>query len=414
MKLYLDLALTHLKGRIRQTVLSMLGVATGVGFSIAMASLMQGSQNDFIRRVVDLTPHVVVKDEYRHPPAQPVHRLYAGGAVELAGVKPKEELRGIRNPKPRVAALNGIPDVAAAPILRGQVVFRYGGKDVAAALVGIEPKLERRVSAIEKNLTRGTLDDLYGSANGVILGRALAAKLGVATGKTLTVSSPAGVVMRMKVVGQFHTGILALDQQEAYALIKRVQVLMERPNVVNEIRLRLDDATKASALARRVEARLGYRSESWDEANEGILDVFLIRNIIMYATVGSILVVAAFGIFNIVSTIIYEKVRDIAILKSIGFHEKDIRAIFLFEGSLIGGLGTLAGWGFGYALYRVLGAIPIKVQMYTEMDGLPVIFSLVHYAIAGGAGLVAAVVAGYLPARKAAQLNPVDIIRGAT
>lgn len=413
MKLYLDLALTHLKGRIRQTVLSMLGVATGVGFSIAMASLMQGSQLDFIRRIVDLTPHVVVKDEYRHPPAQPVHRQYAGGAVDLAGVKPKEELRGIRNPKPRVAALNDIENVAAAPILRGQVVIRYGGKDVAAALVGVEPKMERRVSAIEKHLENGSLDDLYAVANGIILGSGLAQKLGVETGKTLTVSSPSGVVMRMKVVGRFHTGILALDQGEGYALLKRVQVLMERPNVVNEIRLRLDDATKASALARRVEARLGYRSESWDEANEGILDVFLIRNIIMYATVGSILVVAAFGIFNIVSTIIYEKVRDIAILKSIGFHERDIKTVFLFEGFLIGALGTLAGWGFGYGLYRILGAIPIKVEMFTEMDGLPVIFEPAHYLIAGGAGLAAAIVAGYLPARKAAELNPVDIIRGA-
>jgi len=414
MNLLIDLALTHLKGRLRQTVLSVLGVATGVGFSIALASLMQGSQMDFIERIVNSSPHVLVKDAYRHPPRQPVERRYPGGAVKLSGAKPKEELRGIRNPKPRVAALNRIPDVFAAPNLRGEVVLRYGGRDIAASLVGIEPKGERRVSDIEKDMTAGSLNDLNAVANGIILGRGLADRLGVDMGSTLTVSSPAGVLLKMKVVGLYFTGIVVLDQSRGYALLKRVQVLLDRPNVVNEIRLKLADATKAEALARRIESRLGYRTESWEEANQGILEVFKIRNIIIYTTVGSILVVAAFGIFNIISTITYEKVRDIAILKSIGFQETDIRRLFLFEGLLMGGVGTLAGWGLGYVLYRTLGAVRVEVALFTQWSSLPVVFSVFHYLIAGGAALIAAAVAGYLPARKAARLNPVDIIRGVT
>ena len=167
-------------------------------------------------------------------------------------------------------------------------------------------------------------------------------------------------------------------------------------------------------MARRIEARMGYRAESWQEANQGVLEVFKIRNIIIYTTVSSILIVAAFGIFNIVSTITFEKVRDIAILKSIGFEERDIRRLFLFEGLMMGCIGTILGWVLGYVLYRLLGAVRVEVAMFTEWTRLPVLFSLTHYLIAGAAAIIAATVAGYLPARKAARLNPVDIIRGTT
>lgn len=413
LRLIIGIALTHVRGRTRQTALSILGVATGVGFAIAMAALMEGSQADFIARIVDATPHVLVKDEYRAPPPQPVERRFADAAVSLRGVKPKEELRGIRNPQPKLAALDALPGVAAAPLLRGQVVLRYGGKDVAASLIGIEPKQERRVSQVETDMTAGTLDSLYGAANGIILGRGLARKLAADVGSTLSVTSPAGVLLKMKVVGLVDSGIVSIDEGASYALLKKVQVLLERPNIINEIRLRLDDVTQARATAHRVESRIGYRSESWEEANEGFLETFKIRNIIIYTVVSGILIVAAFGIFNIVSTITFEKAHEIAILKSLGFREHDIRAIFLFEGLVMGSVGTALGWALGYGLCRVLGAVEVQFRPGADPTPLPVIYEPAHYLIAAAAALLAAAIAGYLPARRAARFNPVDIIRGA-
>lgn len=133
----------------------------------------------------------------------------------------------------------------------------------------------------------------------------------------------------------------------------------------------------------------------------------------MFTVVGAILIVAGFGIFNIISTITYEKARDIAILKSLGFRERDISAIFLFEGLLMGIGGSILGWGLGYGLSAVLATIPFEVEAFTEFTRLPILYSSTHYAVAGAAAMVAAGIAGYLPARKAARLNPVDIIRGA-
>ncbi|MFZ1415940.1 MAG: ABC transporter permease [Defluviicoccus sp.] len=414
MPLTLEIALTHIRERLRQTVLSVLGVMTGVGFAVAMAALMQGSQEDFIRRIIDATPHITVRDDYRAVPWQPADTVYGSAAsVALSSVKPKEELRGIRNPQPKLAVLADLPGVAVAPTLRGPVVLRYGGRDIAVSLLGIEPKAEIRVSKLAEDIREGTLDDLYTTANGIIIGSGLSRKLGANLGDSVSLSSSAGTIRLAKVVAIVHSGVVAIDDATAYARLKVVQVLLDRPNVINEIRLRLEDVGNARSLAQRIERRLGYRTESWEEINENVLEVFQIRNIIIYTVVGGILVVAAFGIFNIVSTIVFEKTRDIAILKSLGFTEGDVRAIFVSEGFLIGTAGTVLGWVLGFGLCRLLGSIEIKVRTFAESTGLPVTYDWRHYAIAAACALTAAGLAGYLPARRAGRLDPVAIIRGA-
>lgn len=414
MRLLADIALTHLRNRRRQSIVSLTGVALGVGFFIAIAGMMQGFQNYFIEKIIDVSPHVEIKDEYRVPPPQPVNRLFPEGAVALEGVKPKDEPRGIKNGRAKLAALDRLPGVAAAPVLSGEIILRYGSKDVSGTIVGIEPKRERLVSRLERDLTVGALDDLYTTANGLILGTGLADKVGARQGDTLTVLSPAGVILKMKVVGLFNTGIVSMDNFQGYALLKKVQVLQDRPNVINRIRLRLDEVTEAEAMARRVERRFGYRSESWEEANKNVLGIFVIQNGIMYSTTGAILVVAAFGIFNIISTVVLEKARDIAILKSLGFSARDVGAIFLFQGVLVGVIGTLLGWGLGFALTQLLESIEFEIEGFIRSEGFIIHYSLYHYLFAAAMGLLAAAFAAYLPARKAARVDPVDIIRGAT
>ena len=127
------------------------------------------------------------------------------------------------------------------------------------------------------------------------------------------------------------------------------------------------------------------------------------------------MLVAGFGIFNIISTITHEKARDIAIMKSLGFAEVDMRRIFLLEGLTIGTLGSLAGWLIGFLLVYALSQVRFQINTTGfEISKLPLAWSFWHYVIAASFALVSAAFAGYLPARKAAKLNPVDIIRGAT
>lgn len=413
MNLLLDIAYTHVAGRLRQTVVSIVGVALGVGFSIAMAALMQGSQEDFVTQLIDALPHVSVSDETRAPARQPA--LDRFDVVDLIGLRPEDDRRGIRNPAEVVAILRTIVPGRLAPALTGQAVVRYGGGDVGLTLNGIDPAAEKQVSKIVEDMRQGSLDALAADPNGIVLGDGVARKLGAGLGDQVAVTSSRGLLKRFKIVGLFHTGVTAQDDASGYVALKAAQILFERPNAINQIRIRLDDVDAARAVAARVEREIGYKAVSWEEANEGLLEAFKIRNTIMFTVVGAILLVAGFGIYNIVSTIVHEKARDIAILKSLGFAEGDMRTIFLLEGLMIGVIGSAAGWALGFGLTELLGSIKFEFRAgVTEVTHLPVARDLRHYLIASGFALLSAGVAGCLPARKAAKVKPVDIIRGAT
>lgn len=412
MSLELDIALSHLMRRRRQTAISVLGVALGVGFFIGIASMMQGFQRYFIAKVIDVQPHIVMKDEFRVAELQPVLRDYPDAAVELTGLKPRDEVRGIRGSRAVLAHVRQLPGVRVAPTFSGQALLRYGSKDVSVTVNGIEPALERRVTNLEKDLVRGALDDLYTTGNGIILGVGVAEKSGVAVGDTINVVSPQNVVLKMKVVGIFSSGIVSMDNFEAYVLLKKAQILHNRPNVINRIRIRLDDIEQAETLARSIESRFGYRTESWQEASRNVLGIFVIQNGIMYSTVSAILIVACFGIFNVISTVVFEKARDIAILKSMGFAEADIRRIFIIEGLIAGLVGSVLGWLLGYAIVEFLASLRFTIEGFVRGEGFFLYRTPAHYLIGAAVATASATFAAWLPARRAARLNPVDIVRG--
>jgi lipoprotein-releasing system permease protein len=378
--------------------------------------MMQGFQSYFVQKIIDVSPHIIMKDEFRHPPLQPIQNIYAdNNVVELRGLKPKEELRGIRSAERIVAALEKEPGMAVAPILEGQAFLRYGGKDISTTIIGIQPEKERKVSNLEHDLIEGSLNNLLTTSNGLIIGEGLSRKLGLKMGDKVTLISPAGVILLVKIVGIFSTGITALDNFQSYALLKKVQVLQKRENIVNQIRMRLEDVDSAQERAMLMEQRFGYRTEGWQETNSNVFGIFVIQNGIMYSTVGAILIVAGFGIFNIISTSVNEKHRDIAILKSMGFGAADIQHIFLVQGIIVGMIGTLLGWVLGFSLVELLGTIKFTIEdeSFVRLEGFFLYRTPWHYLGGGVMAIISASIAAFLPARKAAILNPVDIIRGA-
>ena len=405
-------ALKHLQARRRQSIVSLLGIVLGVAFFLSISAMMQGSENDFMKRLVDNSPHITISDEYRNPSRQPVADVYAGGAVEISRVKPLTETRGVRGYPQVLDYLRTLPGLRASAMLIGQALVTFAGKDVAISLNGIVPSEFTRVSTIENYMKRGSLDDLIANPNGIVIGDELARVMSLVMNGNITVATTTGQTRTFKIVGMFHTGRASIDTGQAFVTLKRVQALLDRPNRANSIVVKLDDPESARSVAARVENRIGYKSVSWQEQSEDLMNTLLIRRIIMYTVVGAVLVVAAFGIYNVISTVVLEKQRDIAILKSMGFRAADIERIFLVQGVLLGLVGNAVGLALGSVLMAGMMQIHFKFPGSSDTIYMAIDWSWQQFALAAAIAMAASVGAALLPARKAARVEPVEILRG--
>ena len=327
MKLILTIAWTHITRRARQTLVAVLGVVTGVGFSIMMAAMMEGSQDDFIATLVDALPHISVTDELREPTPQPANVAFP--AAEIHGLTPEVRRPGIKNPMATIASLQSWVPGALTASVQSKAVLRFAGRDLTISVVGIDPHTEGNVSNLTRHMREGTLNSLYRASNAILLGDRLARKIGARVNSNLTLVSARGVTLTATVVGTFHSGFRMTDETTGYVLLRTAQTLEKQIGVINEIRVRTADPLGARLISERIGQQTGYKSISWQEAQEDLLSAITLRNVLMYTIVGAILLVASFGTFNIVATITHEKTRDIAIMKSMGFAERDIKRIVL-------------------------------------------------------------------------------------
>jgi lipoprotein-releasing system permease protein len=314
--LILTIAWTHVRHRARQTLVAIAGVMTGVGFSVMMAAMMEGSQDDFIKTLVDSLPHISVTDELREPTRQPADILYR--AAEFHGLTPEVRRPGIKNPMATIASLKTWVPGALTASVQSKAVLRFAGRNLTTSIVGIDPRTEADVSNLSTHMKQGTLTSLYRASNGILLGDRLANKIGARVNSNITLASAVGGSMSATVVGTFHSGFRATDETTGYVLLKTAQVLEKQTGIVNEIRVRTRDPMQARLISERIGEQTGYKSISWQEAQEDLLSAITLRNVLMYTIVGAILLVASFGTYNIISTITHEKTRDIAILKSRG------------------------------------------------------------------------------------------------
>lgn len=412
MNVIVGIAIRHLLARKRQSLVSLSGIIIGVGFFLAISSLMQGSQNDFIKRLVDNSPHITVSDEFRSTKPQPVFEVFPEAVVDLRSIKPQTETRGIRNYKQILASLKAMPGVKASAVLSTQAILSFAGREDNLTLNGMLPEDVRDVTTIGDHMVKGSIEDLIANRNGIVVGASLLEELSLSFGDTITLAASNGAVRNFKIVGVFRTGRSSYDRSQAFVDLKRVQAITGRANRANTIIIKMDNPNDALDFSRQLEARIGYKSVSWQESSEDLMSTLAIRNTIMYSVVSAVLVVAAFGIYNIISTVAMEKQRDIGILKSMGFRAADIQRIFLVQGALLGLAGMAGGMPLGCAMMLGLMQIRFKPPGLGEAMNMPIEWGIWQFFIAGAFAFFSALLAAYLPAQKAARVMPVDILRG--
>jgi lipoprotein-releasing system permease protein len=411
----LKIVITHLTSRKRQTIVSMLGVTFGITVFIFQAGVITGLQDFFIEKTINSTAHIQIYQDKNQKSPPILRNVYSEDEtwISVQNIKSKNELPKLKRGLQIVEILESYSEVTGvSPSLSTQSIFKIGVADVSGIINGVDIRKENRLFDLEQDMVSGSIIRLETVNNGIILGSGLAESLGTILNDNITVVSPGGVALQMKVVGILNTGLRELDESRAYSSIRNAQKLMNvTGNYITNINIKLADVDQSGELAREFQSRFGYTAEDWKVTNEGIFSVFRIQNIVTYLVIISILLVSGFGIFNILSMMIYEKMNDIAILKSIGYTDIDIRNVFLLEALIIGFIGGLFGLMIGFVLSWITSIIPTNIEGFVSSEYLNINFDPAFYLMAFVFGLVATGIAGYLPAKKASKIDPINIIR---
>jgi lipoprotein-releasing system permease protein len=414
----LSIARTHLLSRKKQSIVAMLGVTFGIAMFILMISFMKGV-NQFLEDIMlSATPdiHIYndVKTDYSYSIAGDYFRDSNTWTI-VRHPKPKQINLNIKNPEAILADLKKDPLITAiSPLLSTQVFYNYGPVQLNGYIDGVHINEEDRLYSLKDKMIAGSTQNLLTSSDGILIGSGLASKLNVALGDLVTLTTPIGTTMQFRVVGIFTIGIATIDNVKSYVNLSNVQQLLgQNSNYITDINIKLKDNEKATMESGNYLKKYGYKSDDWQTANSSVMASNLIRDVLTYVVSITLLVVAGFGIYNIMNMTIASKMKDIAILKAQGFARKDILQIFLTQSLIIGTMGALTGLLLGFALSYALSRVPFPANnSFVSLKYFPVIFRASYYAFGIFFGVMTTLVAGFMPSLRASRIDPVAILRG--
>jgi lipoprotein-releasing system permease protein len=415
-KVILNIAKTHLLTKMKSTVTASLGVTFGIGAYITLVSFMTGLNGMLDSLILNQTPHIHLYNEIEPTAQQPVARYEAfeNSLNVVRSIKPKQSQRKIHNALPILNYLKNDKNVrGATPQLRAQIFYLSGSIELGGNLVGIDIMEEVRLSNMRDYIVQGTAEALKNTDNGILLGAGLAEKMSLGVGDRVQISTIRGAIFPLKIVGIYQSGIADIDNIQSYANIKAVQrILGEAQNYVTDINIKLLDIAAAPLMAKKLEKQFKVKATDINEANAQFETGSNIRNLITYAVSITLLIVAGFGIYNILNMLIYEKMKDIAILKATGFSGKDVQLIFMSQAMIIGAVGGFLGLAIGYGLSRLIDSVPFNTDALPTITTYPINYNIWYYLVGISFALVSTFIAGYLPSNKAKRIDPVRIIRG--
>jgi lipoprotein-releasing system permease protein len=405
----LHIALRFLMHRKRALLLSLSGVVFGVAIFICTQAQTQGFARQFIDSTIGSNGALIIKSRFR-PRYEPlmvsskgsdksaVHRLY------FEGITNANEIMRVSRQFSNV--------VSCSPVLRGTVSARAGFENTTVDLYGIDPALHAQTTDLLHELIDGNFDDFRNNTSSIIIGSRLADVLHAGIGDTVQLLAPSGEYWRFSVGAIARAGIGAIDATRVYSHARIAQSLLQNPSGASMIIYKLRDPNRAPALARHFEMLFQHGATSWQAREESTLQLFLTLKMSVAITVSLIILLAGFGIFNVLTMSVLAKIKEIAILRSMGYRRIDISAIFLWQGGLIAASGSLIGCLLGALMTWGVSHIPIRITGLIYAKHFLVAWDWRHYLSATLLAILAVFIASYVPARRAAELPPVVTIRG--
>lgn len=419
MQFELFIASRYLRAKRRQavigviTVISIIGVAAGVASLIVALAINNGFRQDLQDRLLSSTSHINLL------------------RVQSDGIRDWESLLARLEKQPHV--------VAGAPAIYEQVLLSRGARAQGGILKGILPQDENKVSSILNTVTEGSSAALdqpaqpatsegeqapAGSLPPIVLGKDMADELGAGIGTVITVTSPQGELTpfgvvpkykRFKVVGIFSSGFFDYDNSWAFIRLSDAQRLFDLSDVVSVLEFKVDDIYRAGEIGRQLEAQAGkgFMSTNWMEQNHALFHALRLERVVTFITIGLIVFVAALNILISLIMMVMEKTRDIAVLVSMGAKRRQIRRIFMYQGILIGVIGTALGLIAGFALSWAGGhyhLLSLSAEVYS-IDYVPFAPRLLDGLLVALVAIGVSFIATLYPSWSAASVLPAEALR---
>jgi len=406
------IALRFLTAKKRSMLMSLSCIVLGVGLFVVTQATTSGFQGYFIKTILGTDGSLRIQDRLQAT----MQSIAAGGygsGFDIQNKGGRKYIEGIEFPQQLMQTLRTFPNVAGvSEVIRGSnVTIRSSFRDDVIQIYGIRLEDQLLVSDLGSQIVGGSLLDFRTFPNGALLGREMADRLELEVGDSFQVET-AGQIRRYKVAAIYETGIEDIDKVRLYLNMEEARSFLRRPTGASYIQVNLRDKDRADRDAGWMEEVLEHSVASWQHREQTWLQVFGALRISTGITVSVFTLIAGLAMFNTLAMIVMEKTKDIAILRSMGYTRRDISRIFLWQAAIVLGIGTVAGCLLGATVTYSISQVPLQIRGIFSTNKFIVLWSAWHYVEAVATALVMVMAASLIPARRAARLEPGDIIRG--
>jgi lipoprotein-releasing system permease protein len=392
-------------------LMSLSCIVLGVGLFVVTQATTSGFEQFFIKTVLGTNGAIRIEDQMQDT-MRTVDAGSGSGFKIAMRTEGKKYIEGIEEPKMLVEAVKRFENVAGvSEVLHGPVTIRSSFKKESVQVYGINIDDQVRVSDLGSQIVQGSLDDFRGKPTGTLLGKEMADRLQLAVGDPFILELP-GDTRRYRVSALYETGVSDIDRMRVYLSMSEARSLLKKPTGASFLQINLYDKDRAQEDAWHMQSVLQYRAASWQEREKTWLEVFRALRICTAITVSVFTLIAGLAMFSTLAMIVMEKTKEIAILRSMGYTREDISRIFLWQAAIVLMIGTVAGWILGAAGTYGISNLPIRITGIFATETFIVSWSLWHYLTATSISIVMVMAASLIPARRAARLEPGDVIRG--
>lgn len=406
------LALKHIFSRKSQTLLTFLAIVLGSAGYVVFSGIQLGFQEFMVKRLIERSGHINIATRDDFINADTLKDIFFKGenVVWINTPSGRRSYDHLTSPNEWYRKLTGNSDVLGyAPQISREAIASRGGYSQNINLIGIDPARQISVTTLNEDITYGDLNSLNNGTSVIFTGERFLEIIGARLNDTINISTSDGIVTPMKIIGTFNTGDRRSDEHAVYASMTTVQKATSSPGEVTSIIVKIREFSRAAEIATEWSSLSRDRVESWDQLNRDHLSMMSTQDTVRVVTTSAFIIIVAFGIYNILNMVVNHKKRDIAILRSIGFDEKETSFLFLIQGVLIGLAGGMAGLVLGYAGCSYLETIKAPMGRQHMMISWDIMIYIKAFLLVFGAS----VIASFFPARAAGKLSPIEIIRGA-